>query len=356
MLVAADEDDKQSINDRLADIQKLVSREAPKVRDVFTRLERQRLEVLKEQRAMLQKNKAAKINLVAALKNINTIWKQEEENRKKLAEQKARTYKMSDVHSLLKEQERIAKESYGVQKTLVENLKKKVISRERAILMAEGKFTGGAYKKLRAELRKLKKSENYYWHDKNQYEATLALWQKYGEGNPYKKADIDAQKNRIDERFLANHELRMKLEKEQERLEALCSTPSAKETIHKMALGIMAKNQPAIQEYEKALDRLNVLQDRLSVTKERISAVRQQLTQKGDKAVYKTTTQHVAGSSAPNMQAHKDAQTIADGILGKESAVPKVMQNRTGEDDDWSMLTESAKKEKLADARFREDW
>lgn len=354
MLVAADEDAKQSLNDRLAEIQKLVSREAPNVKDVFTRLERQRLEVLKEQRSMLQKNKAAKINLVAALKNIDTIGKQEEENRKKLAEQKAKTYKMSDVHSLLKEQERIAKESYEVQKTLVENLKKNVISQERAILMAEGKFTGGAYKKLRAELRKLKKSENYYWHDKNQYEATLALWQKHGEGNPYKKADIDEQKKALDERFLANHELRMKLEKEQERLEALCSTPSAREMIHKMALGIMAKNQPAMQGYEKALEKMNVLQDRLDITKERLTVTRERLIVTGDEPIYRTTVRRNRLSAKVN--AHLDAQLISDALSGNEAAVPKVMQSPTGDDDDWSMLTESAKQEKLADNRFREDW
>ena len=355
MLAVSTEEGKQDVSSRLAEIEKLVLREAPKVEEIFHRLERQKLEVLKEQRAMLQKNKAAKAKLVATLKKIETVWKQEEETWKKQAEAKAQTYKMSDVQRLLNEQLRSVKESLGVQRTLVENLKKKVISNERAVMMAEGKFTGGDYKKLRADLRKLKKSEEYYWHDKNQYESTLALWEKHGEGNPYKKVDIDAQKKRIDERFVANHELRKKLEKEQARLEALCSTPAAKDMINKMALGIMAKNQPAFQEYEKALEKLNVLQDRLTVTKERMDAVRQQLTSKGDKAIFKTTTQK-SGSVTSNVQAHRDAQTIADGILGKESAVPRVMQNSTGEDDDWSMLTESAKQEKMAENRFREDW
>ncbi len=353
MLARATEASRQDISDRLTEIKRLVLMESPKIEEIFSRLNRQKLEVLKEQRAMLQKNKAAKISLVAALKNIENVWTKEAEARKKQV--KAKTYKMSDVQSFLMEQYRSVKEPLDVQRTLVANLKKNVISYERAVMMAEGNFTGGDSKKLRADLRKLKKSEEYLWHDKNQYEATLALWEKHGEGNPYKKTDIDEQKKRIDERFVANHELRMKLEKEQVRLEALCSTPSAKEMIHKMALGIMAKNQPAAQEYEKAAARLNVLQDRLAITKERMEAVRKQLTTNGDKAIYKTTVQH-SGSVAPNVQAHRDAQTIADGILGKESAVPRVMQNTTGEDDDWSMLTESAKQEKMAENRFREAW
>ncbi len=355
MLISSDEEAKQNILARLAEIEKLVMRESAKVEEVFLRLKRQKLEVLKEQRLMLQKNKAAKAALIETVKNINKVWREEKENRKKQSEAKAKTYKLSDVNSLLMEQYRSAKESYEVQKTLVANLKKNVISFERAVLMAEGRFTGGDYKKLRADLRKLKKSEDYYQDVKSQYDASLALWERHGEGNPFRKADIDAQKKRLDERFVANYELRMKLEKEQKRLETLCSAPAAKNMIRKIALGIMAKNQPAAQEYEKALDRLNILQERLTVTQERIKAVRQQMTY-GNKAIYKTIAQSGAGSIKPNIQAHKDAQTISDGLLGKEGAVPKVMQNPTGEDDDWSMLTESAKQEKLAETRFSEDW
>lgn len=140
---------------------------------------------------MLKKKKAAKAELVATLKKIETVWKQEEDVRKKQAEAKAQTYKMNAVQSLLNEQLRSVKESLGVQRTFVDNLKKNVISYERAVMMAEGKFTGGGYKKLRDDLRNLKKSEEYYWHDKNQYEATLALWEKHGEINPYKKVDIE---------------------------------------------------------------------------------------------------------------------------------------------------------------------
>lgn len=355
MLAASIEAPQKNISIRLEEIKKLVLREAPKVERIFSRLRQQKLDILREQRLMLQNNKAAKIELIATLKNIEQVWTREEAARKKQNEAKAQTYTMSDVRSLLMEQYRLAKEKFETQKTLVANVKKDVISYERAILMAEGKFTGGAYKKLRSDLRKLKKSENYLWHDEVQYKATLTSWEKYGEGNPYKKADIDAQKKRIDERLVANHELRRNLEKEQARLEARCSTPNAKDMIHKIALGIMAKNQPAVQEYENAVARLGVLQERVTVTEERMAATRQRLISDGDKTEYKTTV-HRSNAMSPILKAHKDAQTIADGLLGKGSAVPKVMQNITGEEDDWSMLTESAKAEKMAETRFRENW
>lgn len=354
MLASADEEEKNSIADRLKEINKLTLQKSAKVEEIFSRLNRQRLDILREQRAMLQKNKAAKINLIATLKTIEQVWTKDQEDRKKQSEAKAKTYKMSDIRKLLMEQYRSVKDPYEVQKTLVANLKKNVISYERAVLMAEGKFTGGAYKQLRADQRKLKKSEEYLWHDKSQYEATLALWEKHGEGNPYKKADIDAQKKRIDERFVANHELRTKLEKEQARLEALCSTPTAREMIHKIALGIMAKNQPAAQEYQKALERLNVLQERLNITNERLAVTRRQLIFAGDEPIFRTTVRR--NQSSAKVNAHLDAQLISDAFLGNEAAIPKVMTSPTGDDDDWSMLTESARKEKEADHRFDEDW
>lgn len=355
MLSVADSESKHAVSIRLDEIRRLIQREAPKCRKTFTKLESKKLDVLREQRAMLQNNKSTKSKLLAALKKIDQFWKQEEANRKKQLETKARTYKMGDIRELLMVQYDQAKAAYAVQKTLTIELKKKVISYERAVMMAEGKFTGGDYKALRQNQRKLEKSEKYLWHDKNQYEAALAIWQKLGEGNPYKKADIDAQKKRIDERLLANYKLRRENGKEAARLETLCSTPAAKASIQKMALGIMAKNRPTVEEYEKAVQRLNVLQNRITVTAERLEATRKRLITFGDKAIYKTTI-HQSGSVAPNIQAHRDAQTIADGILGKEAAIPKVMQNMSGEDDDWSMLTESAKAERMADNRFREDW
>ena len=354
MLADSNEDTKNRISKQLAETKDQLQRKAPGIEKIFSRLNRQRLEVLREQRAMIQNNKETKVQLVAALKNIEKAWKADKEARKKRAEAKTRTYRISDIRELLREQYRSAKENYEVQKTLAENLKKEVIPYERALLMAEGKFTGGDYKKLRTNLRKLKKSEDYLWHDTNQYEATLELWQKHGEGNPYKKADIDAQKKRIDERFVTNHEMRKALDKEQARLEALCSTPAAKATIQKIALAIMAQNQPKAQEYEKAMEKLNVLQDRVAITEDRLATTKERLVTYGDNAIYKTTAKRTGMS--PIVAAHKDAQLIADGMLGKESAIPRVMQNMTNEDDDWSMLTESAKAERLADLRFREDW
>ncbi len=354
MLTYSGSEYKADIEERLKNYKKLVRQEAVKVRNIFTRLNLQRLDVLKEQRIMLQKNDVNKKNLVSTLHKIEQIWTKEAEARKKINAGKAQTYKISDVRDLLLEQYRSIKESLEVQRTLVTNLKKNVIPYERAVLMAQGKFTGGAYKELRAGLRKLAKHESYLKHDQAQYQSTLALWREHGEGKPYKKEDLDIQKNKIDARIVANHELRKSLEKEQQRLEVLCSTPTAKDMIHKIALGIMAKNQPAVQEYETAIERLNVLQDRYSITSDRLEAVRQRLVNCGDKAVYKTTAPR--SGSAANIRAHKDAQTIADGLLGKESAIPRVMQSMSGEDDDWSMLTESAKAERAAENRFREEW
>ena len=355
MIVTADEKGKKDISIRLDEVRKIILRESSKIRKIFARLRQQKLDILKEQRLMMQNNKMAKIELIDTLKNIKQIWVKGKENRKKQNQIKRQTYTMSDIRDLLMEQYHSIKKPFEIQKTLVANLKKDVISYERAVLMAEGQFTGGAYKKLRANLRKLEKSEKYLWHDKSQYEATLTLWEKYGERSPYKKSDIDAQKQRIDERFIKNHEFRYNLKEEQMRLEKLCSTPTAKAIIHKIALGIMANNQPVVQEYEKAVERLNILQKRLTLTEKRITAVRQQLRADGDKMMYKTSSQQ-SGSMLPNLKAHKDAQTIADGLLGKSSAIPKVMQSKTGEDDDWSMLTESAKAEKMAETRFRENW
>ena len=339
---------------RIEDHRKLIQMDAPKISEIFARLHEQKLDILKEQRAMLQKNTATKAKLIAALRATKNIWTKEAAARAKAAEEKARTYRISDVRQLLFIQYQKIKENYEVQAALVEELKKKIIPKGRAIAIAASKFTGGATKKLRADFRELEKKERYLNHDQMIYRADVLSWQKLGEGNP---ADLDARKAKSSHR---EHELTMKrreLETEKERQIKLISAPNAKAMIQKIALGVMAKNQPAVQEYETALAKLNTLRERMDVTEERMEAVKKQMWHdREDNQLYKTNV-HWKPALSPAMKAHQDAQVIADGLLGKEAAVPKVFVQASAEDDTpWSQLSDAAKAERIADSRFQERW
>ena len=305
---------------------------------------------------MLQKNAATKKNLVAVLQAAKDIWTKEAVARTKAAEEKARVYKMGDVRQLLFVQHQKIKETVEVQAALVENLKKKVIPQGRAIAIAASKFTGGATKKLRADFRELEKRERLLYNDQIQYQTDESIWQKCGEGNPYYRMDLDARKADLSHREKALTIKRKELEAEKTRLTKLISEPNAKAMIQKIALGVMAKNQPEVQEYEAALEKLGTLREQMNVTEERMEAARQRmLHEKGD-PVYKTNIRWKPHISM-GRKVHRDAQTIADALLGKESALPKVFV-RPNENDDtpWSQLTEAAKAERLADSRFHERW
>lgn len=341
---------------RMKEYQTIIQNKAPAIAEIFARLKKQKLDILREQRAMLKKNKVNKDKLIDVLGSITQIWGNEANTRMKAVKTQTTAYKMSDIRALLFTQYNSVKESYQVQDEIVANLKKKVISYERAVVMAESKFTGGAYKNLRQALRKLRKDELYLDKDLANYRAEEVIWRKNGEGKPYKRIDIDTKKIELDRRECEILERKQALETEKNRLEKRCSAPNAKVMIHKIALGIIAKNQPVVKEYEIAIARLNVLRKRLNITEERMEAVKKQLFHDKEQVVYKTT-KHQTISLSPTIKAHKDAQTIADALLGKETAVPNVFRKvANGDDTSWDMLTEFAKAERRADSRFREDW
>ncbi|MBQ8698666.1 MAG: MobA/MobL family protein [Schwartzia sp.] len=360
MLRNADREKSGSSDDDLAlRIKKYKNRiqaEAPKIAEIFARLKKQRLDVLKEQRAMLQKNAATKRNLVAALQAAKDIWTKEAAARAKAAEEKARVYKMSDVRQLLFEQYQKIREDCEVQKALIEELKKKVIPKGRAIAIAASKYTGGATKKVRAGLRELEKRERYLQQDQSSYRTEEFIWKQRGEGNPYRRTDLDAKKADLSHR---EHELAIKrkeLEAEKEQLIKIMSEPDAKAAIEKIALGVMAKNQPAVQEYQTALTKLDKLREQMEHTEDRMEAVKKQMLHDRDKPVYKTNV-HWKPSRSLRAKAHLDAQIISEALLGRESVLPKVFVRPNDSDDTpWSQLTEAAKAERLADSRFQERW
>lgn len=359
MLRAADEDKSDSsdaIVRRIEDHRKLIQAAAPKIAEIFARLRKQKLDVLREQRAMLQKNKTAKAKLITAIRATKDIWTKEAAARAKATEEKARTYKMSDVRQLLFIQYQKAKESCEVQATLVESLKKKVIPQGRAIAIAASKFTGGATKKVRADFRELEKRERYLHNDQAKYQADESIWKDMGEGHPYYRADLDTRKADLTRREKELATRRKELEAEKSRLTKLISTPNAKAMIQKIALGVMAKNQPAVHEYESALVKLEGLRKHMDVTEARMEATKKQMLHDRDKRLYKTNV-HWKPSLSTTMKAHRDAQVIADGLLGKDAALPKVFVHTSFDDDTpWSQLSDAAKAERIADSRFRERW
>lgn len=193
------------------------------------------------------------------------------------------------IYDILRRQYYAQKREYLKSLDRTKQLKKKVISQNRALSMAEDLYLKGARKKLRAELRRLQKQ----------------------------KTPSPQEQER--------------LRKELERLNALCQTPAAKEKIEEIAVGILRKNGRWIAAHADAEKRSQELAERLHRTQQRLNAAKLWLSRENPRTLYrviKPKTGNTITSGATTAHSHsvmKSAATlIADAMLGEKEAAQLV--------------------------------
>ena len=216
------------------------------------------------------------------------------------------------LYEILRRQYYAQKRDYLKALDNVAKLKKKVISTNRALSMAEDLYLKGSRKKLRADMRRLKKQEARFTASDS---TMLKEWQK--------------------------------IERELIRLDALCQTPVAKAKIDEIAAGILRKNAKWSEQYAKAEKRSKELAERLHLTQKRLNAVKLWLTHENPRTLYrvvKPKDKSSTGAFTDNNQGllKSAALVIADAMLGDREAAQLVARsNGDGLETDktWTLMT-----------------
>lgn len=186
----------------------------------------------------------------------------------------------------------------------LKELRLKVISPERALMMAKNNYIGylmkrqqGAVFKNYAALRKIKKEISK-------------------DGKP------DAGKL----------ELLETVERQEKIWDAVCASPAAQNQINKIMAGILQKNSAIAVKYARLNSNYKAVQGKI----ENLQALAKSAKGQGGGVRYKMSSPTSIGRDAPK---------IAAAIAGDVKFAPLVMKSKNEEDDDWELLTEAEKEE-----------
>jgi len=208
-----------------------------------------------------------------------------------IKEEHRKIFTTGQIYEILRRQYFAQKREYQKALERTAQLKKKVISQNRALSMAEDLYLKGKRKKIRGDLRKLKK--------------------------------LDAPPLQEQERLM----------QELERLNALCQKPETKAKIEEIAAGILRKNGKWTTAYAEAEKRSQELADRLHQTQKRLNAVKHWLSRENPRTKYRLVIPKTSpqGAIRENGTAlvKSAASVIADAMLGDPEAVQLVARSNS---------------------------
>ncbi len=221
---------------------------------------------------------------------------------------------------------------------------KKVFSLERAEAMAKDVFVKGEYKKLRKELRDLRKREGYYESDLKKLEelrktGDAAAVQKEESRLAQMKSEIDSTKDRLENKRIE--------------LDRRCKEPQAIEKIAEITKGILNKNQPEKARRDLLSKKVAECNGKIKDIEKKISELRSALRKE------RPQTRFRVGSPRDNPEMpfpqSSGPSIITEALLGDEHMASFVYREEGGKEDwqkDWMYMTEADKDE----ARLRRDY
>ena len=237
-------------------------------------------------------------------------------------DEQRKIFTTKQIYDILRRQYFAQKREYLKSLDRTRQLKKKVISQNRALSMAEDLYLKGARKKLRAKLRQLQKQKT----------------------SPPQEQE--------------------RLRQELERLDALCQTPAAKEKIEEIAAGILRKNGKWAVAYAAAEKRGQELAERLHLTQRRLNAAKLWLSRENPRTLYRVikpkagsnTTSGATIAQSPSVL-KSAAILIADAMLGEKEAAQLVARS-SGDGLEtaktWTLMTKLDKEALRMKALFRD--
>lgn len=251
------------------------------------------------------------------------------------------------------------KSEYNCDQVAAKKLESKIISYDRANAMAKNLYVHGKFKTLREEYRALAKKEKYFKNDKSAHEVEVLEFSKQEKPSFWQskqiKLDYENKQHALTQKSadLLNREEKLldeksRLSSEQNSLNALCETDTAKSKIADISMGILKKNQPITDTNSVLINKMQNTLKKVSHTKKQLQAIKKQAAVDKNGTQYKVVKNHISTGGSYNRASAPSI--IADAILGYPKAVQLVAHTKpgTGEmEKDWNMMTEIEKDEKL---------
>lgn len=261
-------------------------------------------------------------------------------------------YRLPELSAALDEKRRELAAMLKEKRAALRKLGTRIISYNRAVAMAKNVYVKGAYKKLRDDDKKLRKQETYFENDREKLEKAWAA----AKGNPKKQKALLPERESLAKRAKAIAEERKKMERRQNDLDTRCEHPKAREKIESIAAGILRKNQPTVQEHQILEREVKTLSAAMDEVQTQLAALQHQEKRDAILALDKKIRYRIAptAGSAPSLRG--DAAAVANALRGDSHFAQLVARSKPDHLDDWDMLSELEKDERLEEMASRKGW
>ena len=267
-------------------------------------------------------------------------------------------FSISDLKENLRQQYRALQKQQENSESKLAELRMKVISPSRAMLIAKNIFFNGDLKKLNAEKSKYEKAEkkldsDFKFYQEQKFILDNTKWENDGE-KIQQLYYLTKTKFKLERRQEELKKRKTELEEESKRLDNQCLTNTAKEKIAIIAVSILRKNLPIVQNFEKEKQRLKSIKEKLKQTKIRLNFIAENLAKK--KNYYRV----LDSANLPRKTLEDENQIveiIADALRGENYAVQLVARssgNNLEMEKDWELMSDLDKDEFLHKKIFRE--
>lgn len=257
------------------------------------------------------------------------------------------TFSLSDIKDNLRQQYCSLKSQQETSENKLAELRHKVISPSRALLIAKNIFLNGDLKKLNAEKRKYEKATRKFNSDleffnKQKLELENIKVEDYAEKFQHSYFLIKS-KIELETREQKLKQWQNKLKQEEKRQDALCAEKVARERIGIIAASILHKNFPYVQNFESVKNQLATIKQNLKLIKLRLNFISE--CQPKKKYFYRVL-------DSVNLPSLSDQNAIvsiiADALRGEKNAVQLVARyagNNLEMEKTWELMSELDKDE-----------
>ena len=263
------------------------------------------------------------------------------------------TFTTKDINRYLDSEERCLKKTLRQKISELDNLKKRLISPERANHIAKSRYLNGADKQLRQDMRNLQKEADRINAAASEYASTQADFATMPKPKWYQSSDtyneamshvksIGEALQRRQQNFALKQ---AKLKKMQSQLEQKCGTPAAKAAIAHTATRILQKDKINVPKSDKLSKTIQQLQNRLSDITAMQDAIKTELILERPLKIHKENTGGVSARRCMEDIAHSldTTQTKIDSgltasLYQQESRDYEAM-NQTEKDAQYEVIT-----------------
>ena len=254
------------------------------------------------------------------------------------------TFSLSDIKDNLRQQYRFLKSQQETSESKLAELRMKVISPSRALLIAKNIFLKGSFKKLNAEKLKYDKASKKLNSGFNFYREQKFIFDNTKWENPAEKIQkfyyLTKTQFSLERRQEKLKKWKIQLEDESNRLDNLSASEDAKQKIAIIAASILRKNLSIAQNSEKEELRLKSIKENLKLTKIRLDFISENPTKKNYfyRVIYSANLQ---------LKTFKDQNCIvgiiADALRGENYATPLVARfsgNNLEMEKNWELMSD----------------